>query len=60
MNHSVTTSPYESENSLDTESLNSISLIILNYAKYLKESACNSLTQALPSQTIKEKEDLNQ
>lgn len=57
MSDHVITPPYKSEKSLDTESLNSISVIILNYAKYLKESACNPLTQALPSQPIKEKED---
>lgn len=52
MSDHVITSSHKSEKSIDTESLNSISVIILNYARYLKESACNPLTQALPSQPM--------
>lgn len=44
------------ENNLSTESLNSISIILLNYSKQLKETPCNPESKALPSTPQKEKE----
>lgn len=49
----------EKQKELSKETLDSIGIILLNYSHLMKETSCNSISQALQSQApIKEKEEL--